>query len=59
MLALDDYHVIDAPAVHEAVTFLLDNLPAQVTLAITTRADPPLPLARLRAPGRAARAPRR
>ena len=44
VLALDDYHVIDAPAVHEAVTFLLDNLPPQVTLAMTTRADPPLPL---------------
>jgi LuxR family transcriptional regulator, maltose regulon positive regulatory protein len=51
VLALDDYHVIDAPAVHEAVTFLLDNLPPQVTLAMTTRADPPLPLSRLRARG--------
>ena len=51
VLALDDYHVIDAPDVHEAVTFLLDHLPPQVTLAITTRADPPLPLARLRARG--------
>ena len=49
MLALDDYHVIDAPAVHEAVTFLLDHLPPQVTVAMTTRADPPLPLSRLRA----------
>ena len=49
VLALDDYHVIDALAVHEAVTFLLDNLPSQITLAITTRADPPLPLSRLRA----------
>ena len=51
VLALDDYHVIDAQAVHEAVTFLLDNLPRQVTVAITTRADPPLPLSRLRARG--------
>jgi LuxR family maltose regulon positive regulatory protein len=51
LLALDDYHVIDAPAVHEAVTFLLDNLPPHVTLAMTTRADPPLPLSRLRARG--------
>ena len=51
VVALDDYHVIDAAAVHEAVTFLLDNLPPQVTLAMTTRADPPLPLARLRARG--------
>ena len=51
VVALDDYHVIDAAAVHEAVTFLLDNLPPQVTLALTTRADPPLPLSRLRARG--------
>src|SRR4051794_7010648 len=51
VLALDDYHVVDAAGVHEAVTFLVDNLPPQVTLAMTTRADPPLPLARLRARG--------
>jgi LuxR family transcriptional regulator, maltose regulon positive regulatory protein len=49
VLALDDYHVIDDPAVHGAVTFLLDNLPRHVTLAISTRADPPLPLSPLRA----------
>jgi LuxR family maltose regulon positive regulatory protein len=51
VVALDDYHVIDTPEVHEAVTFLLDHLPPRVTLAITTRADPPLPLPRLRARG--------
>ncbi len=51
VVALDDYHVIDGPAVHDAVAFLLDNLPPQVTLAMTTRADPPLPLSRLRARG--------
>jgi LuxR family maltose regulon positive regulatory protein len=51
VLALDDYHVVDAAEVHEAVTFLLDNLPPRVTLAMTTRADPPLPVARLRARG--------
>ncbi|MDQ6716253.1 MAG: AAA family ATPase, partial [Actinomycetota bacterium] len=51
VVALDDYHVIDGTAVHEAVTFLLDNLPPQVTLAMATRADPPLPLSRLRAGG--------
>ncbi len=49
VVALDDYHVIDATDVHEAVTFLLDNLPPGVTIAMTTRADPPLPLSRLRA----------
>jgi ATP/maltotriose-dependent transcriptional regulator MalT len=51
VVALDDYHVIDSAAIHEAVGFLLDNLPPQVTLAMTTRADPPLPLSRLRARG--------
>ena len=51
VVALDDYHVIEGLAVHEAVTFLLDNLPPQVTLAMTSRADPPLPLSRLRARG--------
>lgn len=51
VVALDDYHVIDAAAVHEAVTFLLDNLPPQVAVAMSTRVDPPLPLSRLRARG--------
>jgi LuxR family maltose regulon positive regulatory protein len=51
VVALDDYHVVDAADVHEAVAFLLDNLPPQVTVAMTTRADPPIPLARLRARG--------
>ena len=51
VLALDDYHVIDSPDIHESVTFLLGHLPPQVTIAITTRADPPLPLARLRGRG--------
>ncbi|WP_107771056.1 LuxR C-terminal-related transcriptional regulator [Nocardioides sediminis] len=51
VIALDDYHVVDSPEVHEAVAFLLDNLPPQVTLAMTTREDPPLPLSRLRARG--------
>lgn len=49
VLVLDDYHVIQEPSIHEATTFLLNHLPSQVQLAILTRADPPLPLARLRA----------
>lgn len=51
VIAFDDYHVIEAPEIHQAVTFLLDHLPSRVTLAIATRADPPLPLPRLRARG--------
>ena len=51
LLVLDDYHVIEAPEVHRAVTFLVDHLPPQAGLTIATRADPPLPLSRLRARG--------
>jgi LuxR family maltose regulon positive regulatory protein len=51
VLVLDDYHVIDSRAVQDGMTFLLDHLPAQVHLVIATRADPPVPLARLRARG--------
>lgn len=51
VLVLDDYHVIEAPEVHEALSFLLDHLPPGVSLVVATRADPPLPLPRLRARG--------
>ncbi len=51
VLVLDDYHVLTAPEVHEAMSFLLDHLPDQVHLVLATRADPPLPLARLRSRG--------
>ncbi|HSH80014.1 MAG TPA: LuxR C-terminal-related transcriptional regulator, partial [Herpetosiphonaceae bacterium] len=51
ILVLDDYHVVDAPAVHRALAFLLDHLPSRLHLVIASRADPPLPLSRLRARG--------
>jgi LuxR family transcriptional regulator, maltose regulon positive regulatory protein len=51
VLALDDYHVIDTPDIQEGVTYLLDHLPESMHLVIATRADPALPLARLRARG--------
>src|SRR4051794_12273550 len=51
VLVLDDYHVIEARPVHQAVGFLLDHLPPQLHLAIASRSDPPLPLARLRSRG--------
>src|SRR4030042_4084541 len=51
VLVLDDYHLIDAKPVDEALTFLLKNLPPQMHLVIATREDPHLPLARLRARG--------
>ena len=49
ILVLDDYQAINEPAVHDAVAFLLANLPPQIHLVIATRSDPPLPLSRLRA----------
>ncbi len=49
VLVLDDYHVIDAKPIDDALTFLLEHLPPQMHLVITTREDPQLPLARLRA----------
>jgi LuxR family maltose regulon positive regulatory protein len=48
-LVLDDYHVISSSAIHEAMAFLLDHLPPPLHIVITTRTDPPLPLARWRA----------
>jgi LuxR family transcriptional regulator, maltose regulon positive regulatory protein len=48
-LVLDDYHVVNAPAIHEGLAFLLDRLPPTMHIVMTTRNDPPLPLARLRA----------
>ncbi|HSB65806.1 MAG TPA: LuxR C-terminal-related transcriptional regulator, partial [Anaerolineales bacterium] len=48
-LVLDDYHVIQSQSIHQAVGFLLDHRPEPLKIVITTRADPPLPLARLRA----------
>ncbi|MCJ7585293.1 MAG: hypothetical protein MUO30_11075, partial [Anaerolineales bacterium] len=51
VLVLEDYHVIDSKPVDEALTFLLEHLPPRMHLVITTREDPHLPLARLRARG--------
>ena len=45
---LDDYHLIEAPVIHEGLSFLLEHLPDNLHLVIATRAEPPLPLARLR-----------
>jgi LuxR family transcriptional regulator, maltose regulon positive regulatory protein len=51
LLVLDDYHVIDAQPIDQALTFLVEHLPPQLHLVIATREDPPLPLARFRARG--------
>ncbi|TFV79239.1 helix-turn-helix transcriptional regulator [Blastococcus sp. CT_GayMR19] len=51
LLVLDDFHVIESRDVREGVTFLLDHLPPRTRLVLAGRADPALPLARLRGRG--------
>lgn len=51
VLILDDYHLITALPIHQSVTYLVNHLPHQLHLVMATRADPPLPLARLRTRG--------
>ncbi len=50
-LVLDDYHLAEGPALTPGVTLLLEHLPPQVHVVLSTRADPDLPLARWRARG--------
>jgi LuxR family maltose regulon positive regulatory protein len=50
-LVLDDFHAIQTSVVHDGVTFLLDHLPSNLHVVISTRADPDLPLSRWRAQG--------
>jgi LuxR family maltose regulon positive regulatory protein len=50
-LVLDDYHLVDGPEIRIGMTYLLEHLPPQIHLVISSRADPALPLARLRARG--------
>ncbi|MCP4543019.1 MAG: LuxR family transcriptional regulator [Chloroflexi bacterium] len=49
ILTLDDYHVIESPAIDKALIFLFDHLPPQMHLVIASRTDPTLRLSRLRA----------
>lgn len=51
ILLLDDYHVISDQAIHEAMLFLLDHLPANMHLVLATRTDPAFPLSRWRVRG--------
>lgn len=48
-IVLDDYHLINAKSVHEAVSFLLEHLPENLHLVVAGRTDPPLRLSKLRA----------
>ena len=47
-VVLDDYHVIESSAIHDGLAFLVEHMPSQIRLIMTTRTDPPLPLARMR-----------
>ncbi len=51
VLVLDDYHLIEAPEVHDGMRYLLEHQPPQLHVVLATRVDPPLPLARMRARG--------
>ena len=51
VLVLDDYHLVDSLEIQNAMAFLLDHLPPRLHLVIASRADPAVPLARLRARG--------
>jgi ATP/maltotriose-dependent transcriptional regulator MalT len=51
ILVLDDYHLLDAQPIDQALTYLVEHLPPQMHLVIATHEDPQLPLARLRARG--------
>ena len=48
-LVLDDYHAIHDRSIHDSVTFLAEHLPHRLQLVVSTRVDPPWPLARFRA----------
>lgn len=51
VLILDDYQVINEPAIHRQLSYLVEHLPSQVHVMLATRTDPPLPLSRWRARG--------
>jgi LuxR family transcriptional regulator, maltose regulon positive regulatory protein len=51
VLVLDDYHLIESTEIHDGVAFFLEHLPPALHVAVATRSDPPLPLARMRARG--------
>jgi LuxR family maltose regulon positive regulatory protein len=50
-LIMDDFHAITSPEVQFLTSHLLEHLPGQIHIVISTRVEPPLPLARLRARG--------
>ena len=51
VLVLDDYHLLNAADIHEDMEFFLTYVPPALRIILSTRVDPPLPLARMRARG--------
>jgi LuxR family maltose regulon positive regulatory protein len=51
MLMVDDYQVIEDPAIHQSLAFFLEHLPAHLHMVLSSRVDPDLPLSRLRVGG--------
>lgn len=51
LLVLDDYHAITNPGIHDAIAYLIEHLPPALHVILSARADPPLPLHRLRVRG--------
>ena len=51
IIVIDDYHLIDSKPVHDVINFMIEYLPSTIHLVITGRADPPLPISRLRVQG--------
>src|SRR5262249_21134008 len=54
VLVLDDYHRIESSSVHDDLSFLLEQMPTGMHMVISSRSDPPVPLARFRARGQLA-----
>jgi LuxR family maltose regulon positive regulatory protein len=50
-IVLDDYHLIENPAIHESLIYLVEHLPETLFIIICTRSDPPMPLSRWRVRG--------
>lgn len=51
LFVLDDYHFVQSPAIHQAIRYWVDHAPPEFHLLITSREEPPLPLARWRVRG--------
>ncbi|HMN58786.1 MAG TPA: LuxR C-terminal-related transcriptional regulator [Anaerolinea sp.] len=52
VIVLDDLHVLHETGIHQGLAYLIERLPAGASIILSTRADPPVPLARLRSLGR-------